>query len=99
MAAGSGFEPQTAAVVRESVCRGPGLLAHPTHCDQYIACQPGRDPEHWISTPRHCSPGTVFDTELGRCNFQRLVPRCHTGTGPISESQATTLSTLIPLLP
>ena len=55
-----------------------GLVSHPEHCSQYISCQQGQGGE-WLANIQDCSPGTVWDNSLQRCNFRRNVPRCNKG--------------------
>ena len=55
-----------------------GLLAHASDCSKYLACQPGPN-SSWMLTTRSCSPGTVFDSTTGQCDFRRNVKSCQEG--------------------
>ena len=52
---------------------------------RWVSCQAGARSGSWIATVRSCSPGTVFDEKLNRCNFRAKVARCQSGETPCSD--------------
>ena len=63
----------------EAAARSRDTAAHPSDCGKFVSCQAGARSGTWIATVRACSPGTVFDEEIGDCNFRENVPRCQQG--------------------
>ena len=63
----------------EAAARSRDTAAHPSDCGKFVSCQAGARSGSWIATVRACSPGTVFDEEIGDCNFRENVPRCQEG--------------------
>ena len=72
-------EPDMVSLCSKARRRGADTAPHPRHCDKFVACQPGTRAGSWIATVRDCSPGTVFDERINRCNFRENVPRCGKG--------------------
>ena len=67
------------SICLDASARLTDMAPHPHDCTKFIACQAGSRAGSWIATVRECSPGTVFDEKISRCNFRDNVTRCQTG--------------------
>ena len=67
------------SICLDASARLTDMAPHPHDCTKFIACQAGSRAGSWIATIRECSPGTVFDQKISRCNFRDNVTRCQTG--------------------
>ena len=66
------------ALCEAALARSEEETAHPGDCSKFLSCQPGGHTGVLV-TVRDCSPGTVWDSEIARCNHRSNVPSCHSG--------------------
>ena len=76
----------------EAAARSRDTAAHPSDCGKFVSCQAGARSGSWIATVRACSPGTVWDEEIGDCNFRENVPGCQQGKDSQKNQQTIALN-------
>ena len=75
-------EPGSAlmAACEAALQRSEEEVAHPTDCTKFLSCQAGGSSGVAVLvTVRDCSPGTVWDPDINRCNHRSNVPSCQPG--------------------
>ena len=76
----------------EAAARSRDTAAHPSDCGKFVSCQAGARSGSWIATVRACSPGTVWDEQIGECNFRENVPGCQQGKDILKNQQTIALN-------
>merc|ERR1711892_738770 len=71
-------------------CQGVGYYPHPADCSQFYRCTDLWSTGQYQQYLFQCAAGTVWDQEIGVCNWPQAVKGCGAGDG---ESDTTTPST------
>merc|ERR1740124_756370 len=84
-----------APTMSQFTCQGVGFYPHPADCSQFYRCTDLWATGQYQQYVFNCAPGTVFDSEIGVCNWPSQVRGC----GAVEQENATTISTPISTTP